>query len=92
MRQWLIDVLKALEAAVPPMPGGHHAMAFAQYGSDADGWTDKLALHIHNAGRFLCFFLEDEDLALAPQKFVAGIVDHIEGRRPLNNVDNAKSK
>lgn len=61
MRETLLDFLKALEAAIPPPKGCHHALTFAQYGSDADGWQDRLALQINDAGRFHCFFIDPGD-------------------------------
>lgn len=61
-RKLLIDLLKGLEKAVPPPPRCHHAITFAQYGSDTEGWQDRLALQVNHEGRFHCFFLDDRDL------------------------------
>jgi hypothetical protein len=47
MRQRLIDLLKALEAVIPPPRNCHHALTFASYGSDEAGWTDQLAVQIN---------------------------------------------
>jgi len=59
MRQFLIDFLKALEAAVPPPPKCHHTIGYAQYGSDVvDGWKDQLAFTLTTppAGAFSASF------------------------------------
>jgi hypothetical protein len=61
MRQWLIDMLKRLEFLVPPPPNCHHAITFAQFGSEEDGWQDRLALQVNCDGKFHCLFLDDED-------------------------------
>jgi hypothetical protein len=58
----LIEFLKQLEAAWPPPENTHHALMYAQFGSDEAGWSDRLALQVFKAGRFQCFFLEDADL------------------------------
>lgn len=63
MQQVLINLLKALEMAVPPPKNCHHAITYATYGSDADGWVDKLALIVNVSGKFFCFFLDEDDLA-----------------------------
>jgi hypothetical protein len=61
MRFWLLNFLKSLEAAIPPPPLCHHAITYAQFGSDDTGWQDKLALQINCDGVFHCFFLEPDD-------------------------------
>ena len=61
MKQQLLDLLKNLEAAVPPPQNCHHALMYSQYGSDEDGWEDKLALQINRSGRFQTLFLDEED-------------------------------
>ena len=66
MRQWLIDMLKRLEFLVPPPPNCHHAITFAQFGSEEDGWQDRLALQVNRDGKFHCFFLDDEDCHQEP--------------------------
>jgi hypothetical protein len=58
----LIEFLRDLERAVPPLPACHHSITYAQYGSDMAGWEDKLALQVYFEGRFHCFFLDDGDL------------------------------
>ena len=63
MRQFLIDLLKALEVAVPPPSHCHHVLSYARYGSDEAGWSDELALQINKDGVFHCFFLDDDDLS-----------------------------
>jgi hypothetical protein len=74
MRQFLIDLLKRLEAAVPPPPKCHHAITFARYGSDEVGWTDKLALQVNANHTFYCFFLEEDDLPDDPQRVIDYVV------------------
>ncbi len=61
-KNYLLYLLKALEAALPPPNLCHHAITCAQFGSDTDGWTDKLALQINLGGVWTCFFLEQDDL------------------------------
>lgn len=62
MREQILEFLKLLEQELPPASGAHHAITFAQYGSDATGWEDVLALQISFGGLFHCFFLESGDL------------------------------
>jgi hypothetical protein len=73
-RKFLIDVLKQLEAAIPPPQHCHHAITFARYGSDLTGWEDKLALQINSGGKFHCFFLDDQDFRTEPARFVESVV------------------
>lgn len=61
--QSLIELLKKIESAIPPPEKCHHALTFAQYGSDEAGWEDKLCLQVNIGGKFQQFFLDDEDLA-----------------------------
>ena len=61
MRKFLIDFLKRLEFLAPPPENCHHAITFAKFGSDEDGWQDRLALQVNCDGIFRCFFLQDED-------------------------------
>jgi hypothetical protein len=73
MRQFLIDLLKGLEASVPPPPNCHHAITYAKHGSDEDGWTDKLALQVNHNRKFYCFFLEEDDLPNDPQRIIGEV-------------------
>jgi hypothetical protein len=73
MRNYLIEFLKMLEVAIPPPENCHHAITYARYGSDADGWQDKLALQINLLGEFHCIFLEEDDLSLNAEKTVKEI-------------------
>ena len=44
-RDYLIQFLKALERLVPPDgEDAHHAITYVRYGSDEEGWEDRLAL------------------------------------------------
>lgn len=72
-RQFLIDFLKQLESAVPPPPNCHHCLTYAQYGSDKDGWQDRLALHINVDGKFHCLFLDENDFAHGVAALVATV-------------------
>jgi hypothetical protein len=63
MREYIIELLKAIEAAIPPPSNCHHCLTYAKYGSDSEGWTGKLALQLNREGKFYCFFLEESDLA-----------------------------
>lgn len=66
VRQYMLGLLKALEFAVPPPPNCHHCVTYARFGSDAEGWGDRLALQINREGKFYCFFLDDLDLPYDP--------------------------
>lgn len=56
-------LLQALEAAVPPPDGQHHAITFNRYGSDVSGWQERLGLHVRVGAGFATFFLDDADFA-----------------------------
>lgn len=74
MRTRIIDLLKAMEAAIPPPKNCHHALVFAQYGNDVDGWEDRLALQINNAGVLPTYFLDDQDLDKDPAALAAEVL------------------
>jgi len=74
MKQWLMALLRALEVAVPPPTGGHHAITAARYGSDETGWEDHLALHLMTDGARVTLFLDDYDFAAAPETVAAEIL------------------
>jgi hypothetical protein len=67
MRVYLLDLLRKLEELVPPPENCHHAITFARYGSDSQGWEDCLALQVNKAGQFHCFFLDDGDFFQTPE-------------------------
>lgn len=73
-RQFLVEVLKGLEASVPPDPGCHYAVLFAKYGSDEDGWEDRLAVHMKHAGKMHTLFLEEADFQKEPSALISDIV------------------
>lgn len=62
MKELLIKFLKTLEEVVPPPVECHHAITYAQYGSDEIGWEDRLALRINVAGDERVLFLDTGDL------------------------------
>jgi hypothetical protein len=74
MKQALIDLLRAVEKAIPPPKNCHHALVAAKFGSDEVGWQDKLALQVNRDGRFHAFFLDEEDFAKEPKKLAADIL------------------
>lgn len=73
MRTFLLETMKLLETIVIPPTGCHHAITYAQYGSDQDGWEDRLALKVLRDGRFHCLFLDDSDFDKTPAELVADI-------------------
>lgn len=75
----LIDFLKALEEKFPPPKYCHHVICFARYGSDEDGWEERLALQLNIDHKFQCFFIADRDLR-DPETFLlenAGAVQYL---------------
>jgi len=72
-RTFLLETLKLLESIIVPPPGGHHSLTYAQYGSDEDGWEDRLALQVIRDGRFQCLFLDHSDFQKTPAALVADI-------------------
>lgn len=67
MHKYLLVFLKALEKEVPPPANCHHAITYAQYGSDLSGWEDRLAVQINRDGEFSCIFLDERDFRNGPQ-------------------------
>jgi hypothetical protein len=63
IREYMIELLKAIEEAIPPPANCHHCVTYAKCGNDSDGWLDKLALQVNRDGKFYGFFLEEDDLA-----------------------------
>lgn len=72
-RQFLIDMLMGLEAAIPPPAGCHHAITYAQYGSEDAGW-DRLALQVNHGSEFHLFYLDDSDFDSSPAEVIEQIV------------------
>lgn len=60
---WIREFLRELESLIPPPTGQHHSLRFAQFGSDSEGWVDKLCLEMRRSNGSDYFFLEDQDLA-----------------------------
>ena len=73
-RLWIIELLKGLEVAIPPAPTCHHAITFAQYGSDEVGWDDRLALQVGVGGEFHCLFLDDSDMEKPAGQLICEVV------------------
>jgi hypothetical protein len=78
MRKKLLQLLKGLEAAIPPPLNCHHVISFAQYGSDVDGWEDKLVLQLNQDGVFQQFFLDAADMEGNPQI----LIDYVQEQLP----------
>src|SRR5438046_765060 len=74
MRQYTLDLLKRLESAVPPPANCHHALNYAQYGSYATRWQEKLALQVNIDGTLHCFLIGPEDDGKSPEELAAEIV------------------
>lgn len=70
--------LKAIEVELPPPPRCHHAITYAQYGSDETGWEDKLALQLNIGGKFFCFFLDDYDFEISVERFLSRLAFELE--------------
>lgn len=73
MRTQLLEFLKLLERKIPPPNNSHHAVTYAQYGSDEIGWHDRLALQVNSGGVFECYFIDEND-SIGPD-LVAKIVE-----------------
>ncbi len=84
IRKFLIELLKGIEERVPPPPYCHHALTYAQYGSDQEGWEDRLALQINQNGVFRCVFLDEGDFDKNSYNLVADIVEMLKSP-PVGN-------
>lgn len=73
VREFLIAFLKLTEETIVPPAHCHHAIVFAQYGSDSTGWVDQLALQINDGGKFFAYFIEPKDFGLGVGSLVAEI-------------------
>lgn len=69
-RRWLIDLLKGLEDAIPPGTNRHHGITYNRYGSDQNGWSDRLGLHVWFGNHSQTFFLDDEDFNKTPNEVI----------------------
>ena len=78
---WIMTFLKTLEAEAPPPPGQHHSLTFAQYGSDSEGWSDRLCLGFRKHNGSQNYFLDDNDLKPAsdPAACARGFVAVLRG-------------
>jgi hypothetical protein len=66
MRGYLIDFLRVLEQRIQPPRNCHHVITYAQYGSDDEGWNEKLAVQVNDRGNFYAFFIDDDDFSAPP--------------------------
>jgi hypothetical protein len=73
-QEYLLQFLNRLESRIPPAPSKHHAITFARYGNETDGWEDKLQLVVNNKGRLISLFLYSTDL----EKKIPELVQEIE--------------
>lgn len=89
MRDKLLYFLKTLESEIPPASKCHHAITFAQFGSDSEGWEDKLALQISHGGAFHCFFIEAGDFDKPAEDLIAEIKRGLEQPMPNAQVSDA---
>ena len=64
MHQYVLELLKQLEAAIPPTEGTHHALVYTRIGSEADGFQDKLVLWINHNGVQSPYYLDVNDAAI----------------------------
>jgi hypothetical protein len=69
----ILEFLLLLESTVPPPLNCHHVILAAKYGSDKEGWNNRLAVQINVNGKFQCFFLDDADLATEAAVLVSRI-------------------
>ena len=75
MREKLIALLKTLEEKSPPPAGCHHSITYNQYGSDADGWEDKLGLHVWIRPGFIkTFWLDEGDFEKTPEELAREVL------------------
>lgn len=74
MKPFLMEFLKQLEIAIKPPAHTHHAITYARYGSDEEGWEDKLALQVNCNGVFVCLFLEEEDFNQTIDGLIADVL------------------
>ena len=79
LAEWIMEFLKALEAELPPPTGQHHSLTFAQFGSDATGWEDKLCLGFRKSNGSQNYFLDDRDLVgyVRPTQCAKNVADMI---------------
>jgi hypothetical protein len=77
IRDYLLLLLKSLEARIPPGNARHHAMTFAQYGSDETGWSDQLAIHVWVGDKLQTVFLDESDFNWPPESLAGAIKDQV---------------
>lgn len=58
----LFRFLQSLETKIPPVHGCHHNVTVARYGSDADGWEDRLALNVRGRTLWHTYWLDAGDI------------------------------
>ena len=81
-RQFIIAFLKRLEEEIPPPPFCHHCITYAQYGSDADGWEEQLAVQVNVGGVFHAFFLSEEDMEFSPERIASVLSQLVKNPSP----------
>lgn len=74
-RQDWIDFFRVLEQYIPPPAGCHHALHFAQYGSDDTEWTDRVAVQVNDNDTMHVYFLDDQDFEMTGGAVAKGIFD-----------------
>lgn len=81
MRRHLLTFLQKLEQLIPPPKGGHHSITYAEYGSDAQGWEPRLALHLNAGGFFHTLFFDDSDFEKDPNLLAIEVLGVVENER-----------
>lgn len=74
IRTQLMKFLVHLERAIPPHDGGHHSITAKKYGSDEQGWEQRLSVNLCMAAGFQVIWLDNGDLECPADQLVGNIV------------------
>jgi hypothetical protein len=80
VKEELLELLRELERRIVPPPGCHHSITRAEYGSDADGWEERLALQVWLPTSTRIFFLDDRDFEKPVGDLVGEVIELAEAK------------
>lgn len=70
----VLQLLEALETAIPP-DSGHHSLTLGEYGSDEAGWCECLCLGVREGDGQRVLLLYPQDFEKSQDELVTEIVD-----------------
>lgn len=78
---WTYRLLHSLRSLLPCDDEHRHSLAIRQYGSDEQGWENKLAIQVWFEGKPFILFPEESDLEKEPECLALECVKLLQGNK-----------